>query len=116
MISARCRTRTMMKLATKPTESGKRPGKQEPGQRLAPAGLADQSGRIGAEAEEHRVAERDDAGIAEDQVDRDGEERGDRDLAGQRQIGRKQDRTARSAATQKAISKARPAALPLQPA
>ena len=42
--------------------------------------MANRPGGIGAEAEEGGVAERDDAGIAEDQVEREREQRQDRDL------------------------------------
>ena len=55
-----------------------------------------QAGRVGADAEERRMAERDDAGIAEDQVEREHEQRQPGDL-GQDQVAvrKQQDRDQR---------------------
>ena len=65
------------------------PRSSKPGERLAPAALGDEARGVGAEAEERGVAERDDAGVAEDQIERQREQRGDRDLARQHQIVRR---------------------------
>src|SRR5207237_2992832 len=53
-------------------------------ERIAPPEFGDQSGGIGADAEKRGMAERNDAGIAEDDVEREREQRGDGDLARQR--------------------------------
>ena len=53
--------------------------------------LGEQAGGIRADAEVRRVSERDDAGVAEDQVERQREQRGDGDLARQLQIRRRGD-------------------------
>ena len=53
---------------------------REAEQRIGVDVLGEQAGGIGAEAEERRVAERDDAGIAQDQVEREREQREDGDL------------------------------------
>jgi hypothetical protein len=42
--------------------------------------LGQKRGRVGADAEERRMAERDDAGIAEDEIERECEQREDRDF------------------------------------
>src|SRR3989441_6307330 len=55
--------------------------------------LGGQARRIRADAEVRRVAERDDAGVAEDQVERQRKQRGDGDLARQLQIRRRGDRS-----------------------
>src|SRR5216683_3894339 len=44
------------------------------------------AGDIGAGTEEGGVAERDDSGIAEDEIERQGEEHHDEDLAAERQV------------------------------
>src|SRR5207244_3321689 len=67
------------------------PENQESEERLAPSMLGEQARRIRADAEVRRVAERDDAGVAEDQVERQREQRGDGDLARQLQIRRRGD-------------------------
>ena len=95
-------------------EPGKGPGNDQAAQRLAPAGLAEQPGRIGTQPEEHGVPERDDAGIAEHQIDGNGKERGDGDLAGQRQIGGEQQEGEDRGKPEGELED-RPAALPLQP-
>jgi hypothetical protein len=69
-------------------QPGRGAGDQEPGQRLAPAPLRDQARGIGAEAEEGRMAERHDASVAEDEVEREREQRRDGDLARQLQVAR----------------------------
>ena len=61
-------------------------GGDEARQRLAPAVHGKQAGRIGAETEEGRVAQRDDAGVAEDEVERNREQSGDQDLAAEHQM------------------------------
>jgi cytidyltransferase-like protein len=53
--------------------------------------LGEQSSDIGAETEVGGVAERDDAGIAEDEIEREREERGNRDLAREGEIARRDD-------------------------
>ena len=62
----------------------------KPGQRLAPATFRKQPRRIGADAEIGGVAERYDAGKAEDEIERQREQSRDRDLARQHQIIRRQ--------------------------
>ncbi|MNM75721.1 hypothetical protein D3C81_875160 [compost metagenome] len=52
---------------------------------------AQQARRIGAQPEEGRVAERDNAGIAEDQVQRQREQAGNQDLAAEDQVVRQQE-------------------------
>ncbi len=71
-------------------QAGGKAGDQQSGQRLAPAPDREQAGGIGADAEIGGVAERDDAGKAEDEIERQREQRGDRDLARQHQIVRRQ--------------------------
>ena len=100
MISARWRKRAMMKLVSIADQAGDRRRDQQARERLAPAGLGDEPGGIGAEAEERGMAERDDAGIAEDQIEREREQRRDGDLARERQIGSGTGRTAASVASQ----------------
>ena len=70
--------------------AGGEAGDQQPGQRLAPAPDREQARGIGADAEIGGMAERDDAGKAQDKVERQGEQRRDRDLARQDQIIRRQ--------------------------
>jgi len=62
----------------------------QPAQRFAPDEFREQPGGIGADAEKRRVAERNDAGVTEDEIERQRKQRADRDLARQRQIIRKQ--------------------------
>src|SRR5213594_2385595 len=64
MMSGRCRQRALMKLIAYPTA---------------------------AKTEERRVPERHDAGVAEDEIEREGEERRDRDLARELEIRRRRD-------------------------
>ena len=52
--------------------------------------LGEQRRRIRAEAEERCVAERDDAGVAEDQVERDGEEGHDGDVVEEQRLPRQE--------------------------
>src|SRR5215831_8480927 len=66
--------------------------KDEPRQRLAEAPFGQQSRRVSADAEIGGVAERDDAAKAEDQIERQRKQRGDRDLARQHQIGRRENK------------------------
>ena len=63
---------------------------EEAGQRLPPAPGGDQPGRVGAHAEISRMTERYDAGKAEDEIERQGEQSRDRDLAGEHQVRRRQ--------------------------
>ena len=66
------------------------------GQRLAPAPFCNQARGVGAEAEIGGVAERHDARIAEDEIERQRKQRSDRDLARQQQIvGREHERKQR---------------------
>ena len=58
----------------------------EPQQRVAEAVLGEQPRGVRADAEERRVAERDDAGVAQDEVEREREQRQDRDLVDQRRV------------------------------
>src|SRR5207244_10055365 len=55
-------------------------------QRFTPAVLGEQSCGVRTEPEERSLAQRNDACIAEDQVQRQREQRGDQDLAAQREI------------------------------
>ena len=55
-------------------EPAGRQRRREAGDRLAPAVRGEDAGGVGAGAEEGGVAERDDAGIAEHEIDRQGEE------------------------------------------
>ncbi len=73
-------------------QSGGGGADDEPGQRLAPDEFREQAGGIGGGAEKGGVAERDDAGIAEDEIEREREQRGDRDLAGELEIGRQEEK------------------------
>src|SRR5262245_59142117 len=61
-------------------------GDDEAGERLAPTPLRDQSGGVGGKAEIGGVAERDDTGITEDEIERERKQRGDRDLAREHEI------------------------------
>src|SRR5262249_40849629 len=71
-------------------ESGCGRSEDEAGERLAPAKFGDQTCGVGADAEKRRVTERDDAGVAKDEVERKCEQRGDRDLTRKRQVVREQ--------------------------
>ena len=71
-------------------EAGDRGPDQQADERLAPAVLGDDAGRVGAEPEEGGMAERDDARIAEDQVEREREQGGDGDLAREHEMVREQ--------------------------
>src|SRR5512145_76836 len=64
---------------------------QQTRERLADGVLGEQPRGIGADAEEGGVAERDDAGVAEDQVKGQREKRRDRDLAREREVARRND-------------------------
>src|SRR5207249_2729534 len=64
-------------------------GEHEAGERLAEVVLGEKPGGIRTEAEIRRVAERDEAGIAEDEVERQREKRGDGDLACEREVARR---------------------------
>lgn len=67
--------------------AGDQAGEQEPADRLAPAQMGRQhAGGIGAGAEIGGVAEGNDAGIAEDEIEREGENDGDDDLGAQRHV------------------------------
>ena len=71
-------------------------GSDQSGDRLAPAPLGNEACGVGAEAEEGRVAQRDDAGVTEDEVERQREQRARRDLARQHQVvGRHHERQQR---------------------
>jgi len=70
----------------KADEPGDGCGHDQAADRFAPAEFGDQPRRIGADAEESCVPQRDDARITEDDVKGEGEQRGDGDLARQRQI------------------------------
>ncbi len=76
----RSEPRRISGLVTKPSKAGGGRGKQKSEKRVAEAVRGEQPGGIGAEPEKGGVAERNDAGIAEDQVEREGEEREDRDV------------------------------------
>jgi hypothetical protein len=54
------------------------------GERIGHHMLGEQAGAVGTETEERRMPERDDAGVAEDQVEREREQRQDRDFVDQR--------------------------------
>src|SRR6516164_8720791 len=69
MISARWRKRAMMKLVRYPSTPG-RGGDHQTGQRLAPPPFRDQARGVGGEAEIGCVAERYDAGIPENEIER----------------------------------------------
>ena len=69
---------------------------QQPRQRLAPSPHGNQAGRVGTDAEIGGVAERDDAGEAKDEIERQRKQRGNRHLARQQQIiGRQHERQQR---------------------
>ena len=71
-------------------DPGHRRADQQPGDRLAPAGLRDEAGRIGPEPEERRMAERHDPGIAQNEIEREREQRRDGDLAREHEVVREQ--------------------------
>ncbi len=64
----------------------RRPPTARPSQRVGHHVLGEQRRGVGADAEEGRMAERDDAGVAEDQVEREREQRQDRDLVEQQRL------------------------------
>jgi hypothetical protein len=70
---------------------GDRHGDGHAQQRIGGDELAEQAGGIGARAEEGGVAERDDAGIAQDQVEREREQGEDRHLVQQQVLARRQE-------------------------
>ena len=65
-------------------------GYGEADERIGHGVLGEQRRRVGAEAEERGVAKRDDAGIAEDEVERDREQGDDGDLVEQQRTARQQ--------------------------
>ena len=67
---------------------------REAGERIAGDVLGQQAGRIGAEAEEGRVPQRDDAGVTQDQIEREREQRQDRDLVQDQMLARGQEQRA----------------------
>src|SRR5262249_6986005 len=69
-------------------EAGRRTGEQQSGQRLAPSPFRNQAGRVGAKAEKRSMAERNNSRIAENEIEREREQRRDRDLARELQITR----------------------------
>ena len=60
-------------------------------QRLAPAALGQEPGGVGAHTEECGMAERDDPRVAEEEIERQREERGDGDLARELEVGREEE-------------------------
>ena len=70
MINVRWRKRAMMKLDGIADEAGQSGGKNQAAKRLAPDEFGEQAGGIGADAEEGGMAERNNAGIAEDEIER----------------------------------------------
>src|SRR6185503_3621986 len=64
-------------------------GGEKAGQGFSQVVLGEEPGAVRAEAEERGVAERYDPGVAEDQVERQREQRRDRDLAREREIARR---------------------------
>ena len=58
-------------------QRGHRGGHQQSAERLAPDEFGEQPGGIGADAEERGMAERDDACVTEDQIERERKQRGD---------------------------------------
>ena len=75
MISARWRNRAMMKLVSIAERCPPPRRDDKPGQWLAPAPFGKQSRSIGADAEIGGVAERYDSGKAEDEIERQREQR-----------------------------------------
>ena len=67
---ARSVPRTTRKLVAKPTQRAGDAGDDKAAERLAPAVHGEKSRGVRADAEERRVPERDDARVAEDQVER----------------------------------------------
>ena len=75
-----------------PGKTGDQPAEQHGADRLAPSKMRRQhAGRIGARAEISGMPERDDAGIAEDQVEGQREDDRNEDLGAERQIVRKDE-------------------------
>ena len=89
-------------------DARRRAGDDEPGQWLAPAIFRQQAGGVGADAEEGGVPQRDDAGIAEDQIQRQCEQRR-RWRSGSRATDN--PGTASTAAASPARTRSRPAAI-----
>ena len=83
--------RRMMAPLASPTRPAAMRGREEAADRLAPAIGGEDAGRIGAGAEERGMPERDDAGIAQHQIEREREQDGGEDLRAQRQIVRKHE-------------------------
>ena len=75
MSRVRSAPRSTRKLVTKPAAPASATAAARPSSGSPKPYLASDARRVGAEAEEGRVAERDDAGIAEDQVEREREQR-----------------------------------------
>ena len=103
----RSEPRSTRKLVTKPSTVAAQAGDEQRQHRLLDdAVLGEEARDIGAEAEERRVAERDDAGIAEQQVEREREQAEDRDLGEDQVLGSAAGRSIASASSQKTISSA----------
>jgi hypothetical protein len=66
-------------------------GHRQAHQRVGHHVLGEKRRGVGPEAEEGRVAERHDAGVAEDQVEREREEREDRDLVEQQRVAAREE-------------------------
>ena len=97
MSRVRSLPRTTRKLVDEADQRrGDRAGDDEPRERLAPAVHREEPRRVRADAEERGVAERDDAGVAEDQVEREREERRDQDLAAEHAIAGEKEEAAAS--------------------
>ena len=85
--------RSTRKLVAKPSSVATRGADGEAQQRIAARVLREQAGGIRAEPEERGVTERHDAGVAEDEIERQREQRHDRDLvADQRLAGQREER------------------------
>ena len=69
---------------------GETRGEQRQHRLLDDAVLGEDAGEIGAETEEGRMAERHDAGVAEHEIERDGEQAEDRDLGEDQMLGREE--------------------------
>ena len=72
-------------------DRGGQTSEQESADRLAPAMDGEQSGGIGANPEERRMPERNDAGVAQDQIKRNREQSRDQDLAAEHAVIRKDE-------------------------
>ena len=86
-------------------------GDRQAGVRIGRHQLAEDAGGIGARAEEGGMAQRDDAGIAQDQIEREREQGEDRDLVQQQVLARRQ-RTARRRPAARRRSRPAPAGAP----